>query len=29
VYEVDVLPRNESGKVRYADLQPESARRIV
>lgn len=29
VYEVDVLPRNESGKVRYADLQPENARRIV
>ena len=26
VYEVDVLPRNESGKVRYTDLQPEKAR---
>ena len=26
VYEVDVLPRNESGKLRYTDLQPEKAR---
>lgn len=29
VYEVDALPRNESGKVRYADLQPERARRLA
>lgn len=29
VYEVDALPRNESGKVRYADLQPEKARRLA
>ncbi len=29
VYEVDALPRNESGKVRYADLQPQRARRLA
>ena len=29
VYEVQTLPRNESGKVRYADLQPERARRVA
>lgn len=29
VYEVDALPRNESGKVRYADLQSEKARRLA
>ena len=29
VYEVDALPRNESGKVTFADLHPEKARRIV
>jgi long-chain acyl-CoA synthetase len=28
VYEVCVLPRNESGKVRYADLHPEKAVRL-
>ncbi len=26
VYDIDALPRNESGKIRYADLQPEKAR---
>ena len=29
VYEVDALPRNESGKVKFADLHPEKARRLV
>ena len=29
VYEVEKLPRNESGKVRYAELDPEKARRIA
>jgi len=29
VYEVEKLPRNESGKVRYAELHPEKARRIA
>lgn len=29
VYELDALPRNESGKVRYADLHPEIARRLL
>jgi hypothetical protein len=28
VYEVDALPRNESGKVKYADLHPEKAWRL-
>lgn len=29
VYEVEKLPRNESGKVRYAELHPKKARRIA
>ncbi len=29
VYAVDALPRNESGKVRYADLHPDEARRLA
>jgi long-chain acyl-CoA synthetase len=29
VYEVEKLPRNESGKVRYSELHPEKARRIA
>jgi long-chain acyl-CoA synthetase len=29
VYGVDALPRNDSGKVRYADLHPEKARRLA
>jgi acyl-CoA synthetase (AMP-forming)/AMP-acid ligase II len=29
VYGMDALPRNESGKVRYADLHPEKAQRLA
>jgi hypothetical protein len=29
VYGIDALPRNESGKVRYADLHPEKAQRLA
>lgn len=29
IYEVDELPRNESGKVLYANLNPESGRRLA
>lgn len=29
VYGMDALPRNESGKVRYADLNPEKAQRLA
>ena len=29
VYGMDALPRNESGKVRYADLYPEKAQRLA
>jgi long-chain acyl-CoA synthetase len=29
VYQVDRVPRNESGKVRYADLHPEKALRLA
>jgi hypothetical protein len=29
VYGIDALPRNESGKVRHADLHPEKAQRLA
>lgn len=29
VYEIDAMPRNESGKLRYADLSSEKARRLA
>ena len=29
IYGIEVMPRNESGKVRYSDLHPEKARRLA